>query len=303
MGIWGLGLYDSDAAADLRETYRACKKLGFSGAALAQLVRETTALDDLADAEGALARLALADLLLKDRALTKAVRQEAIDLIADLSVAFEDPAERRKHRAMLDRLAAKLAAAKVAAPKKGKPPFIEQCDFAIGEVLATPLPDDPPDRNPPDRNAWAVLRVIAYCTWFGGKSPICEVLAWNLPEIPSAAKIRRLRFLKRKNIPVLGSACKAETLRGLIAAKRLPPDATWSDYVDQYVAPHIPIVRVSERDPHFGKVVRTGIVTPSERPFHGDWWVPRNAWTTWKDLPVRLEEYFSEAWNPPIDPV
>lgn len=294
MGSWGPRLYDNDSASDVRDVYRACKKLGFTGEALAQLVSQTAALDDLPGEEGALARLALADLLLKDGMLTKARQEAALELIGNAATsAFDDPADRKKHAKMLARLSEKIAAARPAPARQGKPPFVEQCDFAIGEVLGFPLP----------KGGWALLGVIAYCGWFGGKSPICEVLAWNVPAIPSAANIRRLRFKKRKNIPILGSAHKRETLQGLIASRHLPPGATWSDYVDQYAAPHIPIVCVAERDPHFRKVVRTGIVTPSERPFLGLWWVPRNAWTTWKELPVRLEEYFSEEWNPPITPV
>ena len=57
---------------------------------------------------------------------------------------------------------------------------------------------------------------------------------------------------------------------------------------------HIPIVRRRESDPDFHKVKRLGVTVPSQRPFLGDWWVPRNAWTTWKDLPMRVEEYFGE---------
>ena len=105
--------------------------------------------------------------------------------------------------------------------------------------------------------------------------------------------------MRQKDIPILGELKKDEMLKGLIEFKRLPAGATWQDYVDQYVAPHIPIIRVSERDPHFRKIVRTGINTPSERPFHSDWWVATNAWTTWKDLWMRLEGYFSDQISDP----
>jgi hypothetical protein len=54
------------------------------------------------------------------------------------------------------------------------------------------------------------------------------------------------------------------------------------------IAPHIPIIRRSERDP------QAPVTVFSQRPFLGDWWVPRNAWTTWKDLPGQLEVYFGE---------
>lgn len=289
MGTWGTGLYQSDVAADVRAVYRDCKQMGFSGGDLADIVLESAGAT--ADSEdGKLARLALADLMCKDRMLPKALRQAALRIIEspELPARFDDEASRKKHRKLLDALGAKLAAATPDDAKRA-PPYIERCDFAIGEVLACPLP----------RGRWALLRVVAYYTRFRGKSPICEALAWNLAAIPPEAKIRKLRFLRQKNLPILGELKKEEMLSGLIAHKRLPKGATWQDYVDQYTGPYIPVIRVSERDLQFHKVVRTGVSTPSERPFHGDWWVATNAWTTWKDLWMKLEGYFSDEISDP----
>ncbi len=290
MGTWGTGLYQSDVAADVRTVYRDCKKLGFSGGDLAEIVLETVGGASLDSEDGKLAQLALADLLCKDRMLPKTLQQAALRIVKspELPARFEDQASRTKQRNMLDALGAKLRAA-VSDNAKRKPPYLEQCDFAIGEVLAYPLP----------RGKWALLRVVTYFMRFRGKSPICEALAWNIAAIPPAAKIKRLRFMRQKNIPILGELKKEEMLSGLIEHERLPKGATWQDYVDQYGAPYIPVVRVSERDPHFHKVVRTGLNTPSERPFHGDWWVATNAWTTWKDLWMRLEGYFSDEISDP----
>lgn len=289
MGTWGAGLYQSDVAADVRATYRDCKKLGFSGSDLADIVLETAGASPDSE-DGRLARLALADLLCKDRMLPKALQQAALRIIAspELPARFEDEASRKKHRKMLDALGATLAAARPDTSKR-KPPYIERCDFAIGEVLACPLP----------KGRLALLRVAAYFTRFRGKSPICEVLAWNIAEIPSEAKIKTLRFLRQKNLPILGELKKDEMLAGLIAHKRLPKGATWQDYVDQYTGPYIPVIRISERDPQFHKVVRTGVSTPPARPFHTDWWVATNAWTTWKDLWMKLEGYFSDEISDP----
>jgi hypothetical protein len=290
MGTWGTGLYQSDVAADVRTVYRDCKKLGFSGSDLAAIVLETIGGASVDSEDGALGHLALADLLCKDRMLPKTLQQIALRIIKSpaLPARFEDQASQRKHRKMLDALGVKLGAATPDDAER-KPPYIEHCDFAIGDVLAYPLP----------KGRWALLRVVAYFTRFRGKSPICETLAWNIAAIPPAAKIKRLRFMRQKGIPILGEARKDETLKGLIELKRLLVGATWQDYVDQYAAPHIPIIRVSERDPHFNKIVRTGINTPSERPFHSDWWVATNAWTTWKDLWMRLEGYFSDQISDP----
>ena len=289
MGTWGTGLYQSDVAEDVRATYRDCKKLGFSGSDLAEMVLETAGASPDSE-DGKLAQLALADLMCKDRMLPKALQRAALRIVEspELPARFDDAASRKKHRKMLDALGAKLAAATPDDAKR-KPPYIERCDFAIGEVLACPLP----------RGKWALLRVVAYHTRFRGKSPICEALAWNLAAIPPAAKIGKLRFLRQKNLPILGELKKEEMLAGLIAHKRLPKGATWQDYVDQYSGPYIPVIRVSERDPQFHKVVRTGVSTPPARPFHSDWWVATNAWTTWKDLWMKLEGYFSDEISDP----
>ena len=291
MGTWGTGLYQSDAASDVRDVYRDCKKLGFSGPDLVSIVLDTAGLAAADSEDYAPAYLALADLLWKDGMLAGDMKSTALGLIetAKLAERFEDAPSQRKHQAVLQALAERLRSAQPKAPAARKPPYIEQCDFAIGEVLACPLP----------RGRWALLRVIAYFTRFRGKSPICEPLAWNIAAIPPAEKIKRQRFLRQKGIPILGAARKVETLTGLIEAKRLPPGATWQDYVDQYATPHIPIIRTSERDPHFHKAVRTGVNTPSERPFYSDWWVARNAWTTWKDLWMRLEGYYSDEVSDP----
>lgn len=294
MGTWGTGLYQSDVASDVRDVYRDCKKLGFAGEDLVSIVLDTVGPASGDSEDHGPAYLALADLLWKDGMLPSKMQATALGLIEKgrLPQRFEDAPSQRKHQAMLQVLAARLRSVQPKKPAARKPPYIEQCDFAIGEVLAFPLP----------RGTWAFLRVIAYFTRFRGKSPICEVLAWNVAPIPPAGKIKRLRFLRQKNIPILGSAHKDETLKGLIEAKRLPADASWQDYVDQYVAPHIPIIRVAERDPYFHKVTRTGISSPSERPFHSDWWVARNAWTTWKELLWRLESYFADELTEPVWP-
>jgi len=137
-----------------------------------------------------------------------------------------------------------------------------------------------------------LLRVIAYFTRFRGSSPICEVLDWEGTALPSASAIKKIPFRKRVGTPILGAA-RPDTVASLIELQRLPPGATLTDYEDQMIAPHIPIVRMSERDPYFHKLNRLRIKAPSQRPFLNHWFVARNAWTTWKELPLRLDEYFA----------
>jgi len=273
---------------DVRQVYSDCRKMGFRGGELAGIVLETAAIGAAPDGEDeTVGYLALADLLWKDGALPAEMRDTALRLIAGpaLLERWEDARDRKKQAALLEALAKRLAARQPPAkPAPAKPPYIEQCDFGIGEIVAYPHPE----------GAWTLLRVIAYFALFRGRSPICEVLDREPGPLPAPAELAGIGFKRRVGQPIWGAARPAEQVAFLIKEGRLPPGATWADYEDQMIAPHIPIVRRSERDPDFHRVKRLGVTVPSQRPFLGDWWVPRNAWTTWKDLPMRLEEYFGE---------
>jgi hypothetical protein len=287
MGSWGVGLYQNDVGLDVQGTYRDCRKMGFRGGELAAIVRESAAIGDSPAGEDEIVGyLALADLLWKDGALPAAMRDTALRLIKAPSLVeqFEDARDRKKQAAMLAALAQRLDAPQPAKAAPAKPPYIEQCDFGIGEIIAYPHPE----------GQWTLLRVIAYWTRFRGRSPICEVLDREPGPLPAPAALAGISFKKRVGQPIWGAAKPDVQVAFLIKEGRLPPGATWADYEDQMIAPHIPIVRRSERDPDFHKVKQMGVTVPSQRPFLGDWWVPRNAWTTWKDLPMRLEDYFGE---------
>jgi hypothetical protein len=294
MGSWGTGLYQSDAGLDARDTYRDVKRFGFRGADLAAVVLDTLGIGAAPNGEDeTIAQLVLADLLWKDGMLPKDMRQTALRLIKEsaLHLQWEDAKSQRKQQEVLDKLAEKLASPQPAKPAKIKPPYIEQCDFELGEILAYPYP----------QGAWTLLRVIAYFTRFRGRSPICEVLDWEGRVIPSLAAIKEIPFKKQVNVPILGAARPEETVASLIEMKRLPPGAKWQDYEDQMIAPHIPLIRMSERDPHFHKINRLRLNVPSQRPFLNHWFVARNAWIPWKDLPAKLESYFAPEPEWPED--
>jgi len=297
MGSWGVGLYQNDVGLDVRGTYRDGRKMGFRGDELAAIVLDGAAIGaSPAGEDEIIGYLALADLLWKDGMLPAEMRETALRLTAApvLLESWEDARDRRKQAALLTSLAKRLAAPQPAAPAPGKPPYIEQCDFGIGEIIAYPHP----------AGAWTLLRVIAYWTRFRGRSPICEVLDRKPGALPAPAALAGIGFKRRVGQPIWGALRQEEHVAKLIEFGRLPPGATWADYEDQMIAPHIPIIRRSERDPHFHKARRLGTTVPSQRPFLGDWWVPRNAWTTWKDLPGRLEEYFGPQpeWSEPLLP-
>ena len=288
MGVWGAGLYQNDAALDVQNVYRDCKKIGFRGGDLASVVMETAAVDPTAGQDGsALAYLALADLLRKDGMLSTDIRQTALRIIADTSLhpQWDDAATKKKQRAAFDVLAAKLASPQPSPSPARRTLYIEQCDFEIGEVLAFPWPE----------GKWTLLRVAAYFTKFRGKSPICEVLDWRKKTIPPASAIEGLPLRKQRDVIVFGSGRPSETVKELIAAKRLPAGATWNDFEQQMIFPYIPLIRMSDSDPHFHKAQRTGAKVPPRRPFLNHWFVATNAWTSWKDLPDKLAAYF-ERW-------
>lgn len=287
MGSWGTGLYQNDVGLDVRNTYRDCRKMGYRGEDLAAIVLESAAIGAAPEGEDeAVGYLALADLLWKDGMLAPEMRDMALRLTKKPALVeqFEDARDRKKQAALLEALAKKLASRQPAKPAPAKPPYIEQCDFEIGEILAYPHP----------QGQWTLLRVIAYFTRFRGKSPICEVLDREPGPLPAPSELRGIGFKKRVGQPIWGDAKPDVQLAYLIKEGRLPAGATWADYEAQMIAPHIPIVRRSERDPDFHKAQRLGVTVPSQRPFLGPWWVATNAWTTWKDLPARLESYFGE---------
>ena len=285
MGAWGAGLYQNDAALDVRSVYRDCRRIGFRGGDLAAIVLETAAVDPAARQEdSAPAYLALADLLWKDGMLPDDVRRTALGLIADASLHphWDEAAMNKKQRVVFDTLAAKLASRQPPASPLRRQLYLEQCDFEIGEVLAFPWPD----------GKWTLLNVVAYFTKFRGKSPICEVLDWRKRSIPLASVMEGLPLRKPRDAVVIGAARPEESVSGLIEAGRLPAGATWKDFEEQMTFPHIPLIRMSDRDPHFHKAQRTGVRIAPRRPFLSHWFVPTNAWTAWKDLPAKLDGYF-----------
>ena len=284
MGTWGAGLYQNDAALDVQSVYRDCKKVGFRGGDLASVVLETGAIDSAGRGDAAPGYLALADLLWKDGMLTDEVRRTALRIIGDASLhpQWDDPALNKKQRAVFDALATKLKSRQPSPPPVRHPLYLEQCDFEIGEVLAFPWPE----------GKWTLLNVVAYFTKFRGKSPICEVLDWRKKTIPQVAVIEKLPLQKPRDAVVIGAARPDQTVRELIAMGRLPAAATWKDFEDQMVFPYIPLIRMADRDPHFQKAKRTGAKVAPRRPFLNHWFVATNAWTSWKDLPDRLQNYF-----------
>ena len=286
MGFWGAGLYQSDVTLDVRGAYRDGRALGFSGERLASLVLDMTGAQG--DEEGDMARLALADQLWRDGMLGAERLQTTLALATRSGgiIRFDEPAMQLGHAKTVAALAARLASPQRPPARAPAEPYVEQCDFAVGEALG--FPDG--------KGGWWLLRVVTHYRRFGGSSPVVEVLDWRGTELPDAATVAGLSWLRQPDAVIIGSARPEETLATLIEAGRLPPGASWSDYESQMAAPHIPVIRISQRDPAFNRVVRLGVIVPETRPFTSDWFIATNAWMRWKDLPARLSGYF-DHWS------
>ena len=286
MGVWGAGLYQSDIALDLRAAYRDGGKLGFSGERLAALAIDMAA---PGEAERDLADLVLADLLWRDGRLSPERREAALAMAArpEGVLEFDEAALQRGHLRTLAAVGAKLAAPqRLAGP--AREPYVEQSDFAAGEALA----------YPDGAGGWLLMRVVTLYTRFGGRSPVVELLDWAGTALPDAATIARLPYRRQRDAVIVGAARPEETVAGLIALGRLPAGARWEDYEAQMAAPHIPVIRIAEKDAGFRKVVRLGVEVPATRPFTSDWFIATNAWTRWKDLPGWVGNYFGD-WDAP----
>jgi hypothetical protein len=283
MGVWGAGLYQNDVALDVRGAYRDARSLGFVGERLASLVLDMTGARE--DEDGDIAALVLADLLWRDGRLDAPRRQTALDLARRPGgiFQFDDLASRSSHAKALTALADRLVSAQ-RVPTKAAEPYVEQSDFKVGEALA----------YPDGAGGWWILRVVTLYTRFGGRSPVVEVLDWRRDGMPDASTIAGLNWWRLSDAVILGEARAKETLAALIQAGRLPPSAVWEDYETQMAAPHVPVIRTSERDPAFKKMVRLGVTVPPTRPFTSDWFIATNAWTRWKELPEKLTAYFGD---------
>lgn len=286
MGVWGPGLYQNDTTLDVRGAYRDGRSLGFTGERLALLVLDMTGAAVGEDAP--IAELALADMLWRDGMLEDGRRQAALALATRPGgiLAFEDLTLRRGHVKTLTALAGRLASPQRAPSRVVAEPYVERTDLAVGEALAVP----------DGTGGWWLLRVVTRYERFGGLSPVVELLDWRGTELPDAATVAKLVWWRQPDAVVIGSARPDETLAALIEAGRLPPEAVWSDYESQMAAPHIPVIRTSERDSAYRKVVRLGVTVPATRPFTSDWFIPTNGWTRWKDLPAKLDGIFGD-WS------
>jgi hypothetical protein len=147
MGAWGIGLYSSDMAADMRATIKSVLRLPFDENRVVEILREceSRADGDPNDEDHTIFWLVLADQFEKRGVAHAATREKAIAIIDrgdDLAMMEKlgiKPADLRKRGAKLAELRARLAAAPCASkPRstiKAPQPFV----LDVGVLYACPV--------------------------------------------------------------------------------------------------------------------------------------------------------------------
>ncbi|HMQ57784.1 MAG TPA: hypothetical protein PKE65_04495 [Rhizobiaceae bacterium] len=177
MGAWGAGLYQSDAAADLKDEFRRFSRLPLGGAELAAMISQRhPESGDPADEEYSTFWLVLADLFHRhgiedaqtfDRA--RAIIADGSDdrVLAELEMSDRD---REKRRTALQALAAKWA---IPDPKPAKRKILKTPEpFAVeeGDIWIFPTQDgNPPNTYFPEAeiakrfkpDGWAAFAIVA----------------------------------------------------------------------------------------------------------------------------------------------
>jgi hypothetical protein len=181
MGSWGTALYSDDLSSDLRGDFRDLIGEGLAAeAALDRLMQEYAA--SFADADEApVCWLAIAETAWRlgrpiARATGEALR--VIESGADL-LRWSDPRDRRRRAAVLEEVAETLRSS-APPPKRVPRRFRANNPWAVGEIIAYRL----------GSGNWTAFRVIGHHVDKGGRSAVCEPLAWTGSEPPRETQLR-----------------------------------------------------------------------------------------------------------------
>jgi hypothetical protein len=184
MGTWGTGLFSSDMARDVRDTYREQIEDGVDDTEATRVTLETFRhyLDDPEDGGVLLIALAVTqstigrlDPDIRDRALA------AIDSGADLAAwEQENPKLLPKRRDVLANARAQLTGVQPAR-KRLRPPSRPSCGLVAGDILALRL-----------SKGIALLRVVRIKSHRRGETPYLERLDFDGSEVPSARELEQL---------------------------------------------------------------------------------------------------------------
>jgi hypothetical protein len=213
MGTWGTAIFSDDAAADVREDFRAHIGDGLTAQdATAALLKEwSEALND--PDEAATFWLALAATQWALGRLLPSVRERALGILdsgADLRRWAHDSSLQAKRRAVLDRLRAQLNGAQPA-PRRVPRQFRHANNWPVGSVQAYRL----------NSAEFCLMRVIGHHVDKGGTSAIVELLDWIGTEIPDARSTNLLsvKFGHRQGVRISQFMLGATSQREAQAAR------------------------------------------------------------------------------------
>jgi hypothetical protein len=209
MGTWGVGLYSDDVACDVREGFREAIGDGLVAAeATDKLLREWGAVAE--DDDAGPFWLALADTQWRLGRLESRVRERALAIIdtgRDLARWADVPKDQRKRAAVLEKLKAQILSPQ--SPQRHVlKRYRSECDWAVGEVIAFQRAS----------GRITLLRVIGHHEDKGGRSPICEILAWDGAPgaVPSPSDVDRASVVR--------GAWWSQVMLGATSARQIPVD-------------------------------------------------------------------------------
>jgi hypothetical protein len=185
VGIWGRALFSDDTARDVRDEFRRLAGDGLeTGEATTRLLETWKDSADDPDEQGPF-WFALAATQWELGRLDVRVRKRALALIAsgeDLERWADDPAGKRRRRALLEELRKKLLGPPPR-PKRLRKVFRDRCDWAVGQLVGYRL----------GSGRWILLHVVDHHEDAGRRAPVMELLDWvgdDLPAKPPRAAIR-----------------------------------------------------------------------------------------------------------------
>ena len=147
MGAWGVGLYSSDFAMDLRGCVNAVARLPFDPDRLLETIcqSETLSANDVADPDHTVFWLIVADLFARTGLDCPAARERALAIIADgadlatMASLGMDESSLARRRAMLEALRGRLAEPVAAGQRRGVLKAPQKLLLEVGEALTYPV--------------------------------------------------------------------------------------------------------------------------------------------------------------------
>lgn len=195
MGTWGTGLFSSDMARDIRDSYRERIEAGIEDAEATRLTLEEfrRSLDD--PEEGTVLLVALAVTQSKIGRLDPVIRGRALaalDSGADLATwEQENPKLLPRRREVLNQARAQLTGVQPAR-KRLRPPPRPSSGLVAGDILALTLPSGVA--------LWRVVRVKSHRR---GETPYLERLDFAGSEVPPAQELKRLEATGKDPVGVV----------------------------------------------------------------------------------------------------